>query len=149
MTGPDNSLPNTVAVATDAAGAAPALGKIRIRVTVGDTIAFGPGKASLLDAIAATGSISAAARTMDMSYRRAWMLVEQMNRCFAQPLVITATGGARGGGAQVTPLAQQVVLRYRAMQRQADAAIAADLDYLRGLLREPAAIAAADPGPHD
>lgn len=109
---------------------------IRIRVLVGDTIAFGPGKASLLDAIAATGSISAAARAMGMSYRRAWMLVEQMNRCFNVPLVVTATGGARGGGAQVTPLALEVVTRYRAMQRQADAAIAADLVWLQRFLHD-------------
>lgn len=111
--------------------AARAAAGIRIRVLVGDTIAFGPGKASLLDAIAATGSISAAARAIGMSYRRAWMLVEQMNRCFSLPLVVTATGGARGGGAQVTPLALEVVTRYRAMQRQADAAIAADMVWLQ------------------
>ena len=64
---------------------------IRIRVMAGDTIAFGPGKAALLQAIARSGSISGAAREMGMSYRRAWLLVEQMNRCFRTPLVLTAT----------------------------------------------------------
>nr|WP_198980524.1 LysR family transcriptional regulator [Herbaspirillum sp. ASV7] len=92
---------------------------LRVRVMQGDTIAFGPGKADLLQAIVQTGSISGAAREMQMSYRRAWLLVEEMNRCFASPLVATATGGARGGGAVVTELGQEVLTRYRRMQKKA------------------------------
>lgn len=108
---------------------------LRVRVMQGQTIAFGPGKADLLQAIAQTGSISAAAREMQMSYRRAWLLVEEMNRCFASALVATATGGARGGGAAVTELGQEVLARYRRMQKKAAASIAADLAHLQGLMR--------------
>ncbi|WP_288410211.1 LysR family transcriptional regulator [uncultured Herbaspirillum sp.] len=110
---------------------------LRVRVMQGDTIAFGPGKADLLQAIAQTGSISGAAREMGMSYRRAWLLVEEMNRCFASPLVATATGGARGGGAAVTELGREVLARYRRMQKKAATAIAADLRHLHSLMHEP------------
>lgn len=112
---------------------------LRVRVMQGDTIAFGPGKADLLQAIAQTGSISGAAREMAMSYRRAWLLVEEMNRCFASPLVATATGGARGGGAAVTELGQEVLARYRRMQKKAATAIAADLRHLHSLMQQPEA----------
>lgn len=108
---------------------------LRVRVMQGQTIAFGPGKADLLQAIAQTGSISGAAREMDMSYRRAWLLVEEMNRCFASPLVATATGGARGGGAAVTELGQEVLARYRRMQKKAAASIAGELRQLQALMR--------------
>ncbi|HZG21616.1 MAG TPA: LysR family transcriptional regulator [Herbaspirillum sp.] len=108
---------------------------LRVRVMLGQTIAFGPGKADLLQAIAQTGSISGAAREMDMSYRRAWLLVEEMNRCFASPLVATATGGARGGGAAVTELGQEVLARYRRMQKKAAASIAGELRQLQALMR--------------
>lgn len=108
---------------------------LRVRVMLGQTIAFGPGKADLLQAIAQTGSISGAAREMDMSYRRAWLLVEEMNRCFASPLVATATGGARGGGAAVTELGDEVLARYRRMQKKAAASIAGELRQLQALMR--------------
>ncbi|WP_343654266.1 LysR family transcriptional regulator [Herbaspirillum sp.] len=108
---------------------------LRVRVMLGQTIAFGPGKADLLQAIAQTGSISGAAREMDMSYRRAWLLVEEMNRCFASPLVATATGGARGGGAAVTELGEEVLARYRRMQKKAAASIAGELRQLQALMR--------------
>jgi molybdate transport system regulatory protein len=78
-------------------------------------VAIGPGKADLLDAIAQTGSISAAARQMRMSYRRAWILVDTMNTCFKQPLVDTSKGGAEGGGARLTPMGRKVLTRYRAL----------------------------------
>jgi molybdate transport system regulatory protein len=70
----------------------------RVRVARGIDIAVGPGKMELLEAIRDAGSISGGARRMGMSYRRAWMLVETMNSCFAQPLVATSTGGRAGGG---------------------------------------------------
>ncbi len=89
--------------------------RIRIRVLADSTVAIGPGKADLLDAIAQTGSISAAARQMRMSYRRAWILVDTMNTCFKKPLVDTAKGGAEGGGAKLTPLGKNVLARYRAL----------------------------------
>lgn len=73
---------------------APAL-KIRLQILCGDEIAMGPGKADLLDAIAITGSISGAARNIGMSYRRAWLLVDTMNRCWADPVVETLAGGSK------------------------------------------------------
>jgi molybdate transport system regulatory protein len=87
----------------------------------GEDIALGPGKVQLLQAIADTGSISAAARTMHMSYRRAWMLVETMNRCFRTPLVSTATGGRSGGGAGLTAAGEKALHAYDAMQKEVDA----------------------------
>ncbi|HEY4318299.1 MAG TPA: LysR family transcriptional regulator [Herbaspirillum sp.] len=109
---------------------------IRIRISNDDTIAFGPGKASLLQAIERTGSISGGAREMGMSYRRAWLLVEQMNRCFKQPLVQTATGGIKGGGAQITEMALDVLAHYKAMQEKAAASTHEELSYLQGLMRD-------------
>jgi len=107
---------------------------VRLRVMQGETIAFGPGKAALLLAIERTGSISGAAREMEMSYRRAWLLVEEMNRCFTKPLVETATGGAKGGGASITEVAREVISCYQRMQKKADAAVEKDMQYLRSLI---------------
>lgn len=98
-------------------------GAPRLRVLLGEAIAIGPGKAQLLEQIEATGSISAAARAMGMSYRRAWLLVDTMNQCFHEPLVETAAGGKGGGGARVSPLGHEVLARYRAMERRAAAAV--------------------------
>lgn len=103
----------------------------------GDAIAFGPGKAVLLQAIDQDGSISAAARALGMSYRRAWLLVEEMNHCFRQPLVATATGGSKGGGAHVTELGHAILKRYLAMERRAQAAVAADMAYFESLMTAP------------
>jgi molybdate transport system regulatory protein len=89
--------------------------------------AMGPGKAELIERIAQTGSISAAARAMRMSYRRAWQLVEALNKDYRQPVVSTAIGGTRGGGARVTPFGLRLVAAYRAMEEKASAAIASDL----------------------
>lgn len=90
--------------------------KVRLRLMLDDEIAFGPGKADLLDAIHATGSIAAAGKQLGMSYRRAWLLVDSMNRCFLRPLVETSTGGSRGGGARVTDQGLDVLKRYRQLQ---------------------------------
>lgn len=98
---------------------APSPLKIKIQIYCGDEIAMGPGKADLLDAIAREGSISAAGRAMGMSYRRTWMLVDTMNRCWDFPLVETAAGGSHGGGARVTELGQSILLHYRALQQAA------------------------------
>ena len=101
--------------------------------------AMGPGKAQLVTAIDATGSISAAARAMGMSYRRAWQLVEALNQSFSQPVVLTATGGKRGGGASVTPFGRELIRCFRAMEDKASAAIAKDLQHFsRRLKRHPA-----------
>lgn len=106
----------------------------RIRILLGSTIALGPGKADLLEAIQNTGSIAAAARTMSMSYRRAWLLVDTMNGSFCSPLVVKSTGGNKGGGAQLTPLGQDILHRYRSMERKAHLAIANDIKAMQPLL---------------
>jgi molybdate transport system regulatory protein len=93
--------------------------KISVRVMCGDEIAMGPGKADLLEAIDATGSISAAGRKMDMSYRRAWLLVDAMNRCWAQPLVETMPNGAARSGARLSEAGRKVLDAYRAVQKGA------------------------------
>jgi molybdate transport system regulatory protein len=92
---------------------------VRIGIPLGDCYAMGPGKADLLDAIQATGSISAAGRKLGMSYRRAWLLVDEMNRCFRTPVVEAHLGGTGGGGAIVTALGREALLRYRELQDQA------------------------------
>ena len=99
---------------------------------------MGPGKARLITLIDATGSISGAAREMGMSYRRAWQLVEAINKSFDRPVVITATGGRRGGGAAVTAFGREVVTLYHQMENKASAAIARDLKQYSRRLRKPA-----------
>jgi molybdate transport system regulatory protein len=108
----------------------------RLRILLGEAIAVGPGKADLLAAIAAEGSISAAARTMGMSYRRAWLLVNELNRVFVGPVVASETGGRRGGGAVLTSLGQEILRRYRAMERRAAMSVAEDVRAFGLLLRE-------------
>jgi molybdate transport system regulatory protein len=108
----------------------------RLRVVFGPERALGPGKADLLNCIAETGSIAAAGRAMTMSYRRAWLLVEEMNGMFHEPLVETTKGGSGGGGGAVlTALGREVLTRYRNMERSTASAIAKDLASLRRLLR--------------
>jgi molybdate transport system regulatory protein len=90
--------------------------KASLRIEFGPEQRIGPGKVRLLELVAETGSISAAAREMDMSYRRAWLLVDEMNRMFKEPVIAAVTGGARGGGAQLTELGQNVIATYRAIE---------------------------------
>lgn len=89
----------------------------RLRLKTGDIIALGPGKAQLLELIQQHHSISAAARAMKMSYRRAWLLVNTMNSCFRQPLVLTATGGSQGGGAELSAEGLKVLTLYREYEK--------------------------------
>lgn len=91
--------------------------RLRLRVYLAEDVMLGPGKADLLEGIAETGSIAAAGRRMGMSYKRAWMLVETLNGFFRSPLVQAATGGAKGGGAALTPLGQDVLARFRRMEQ--------------------------------
>lgn len=113
--------------------------EVKIRLHNGSDIAMGPGKADLLAAIAQHGSISAAARALGMSYRRAWLLVETMNRSFREPLVSTLAGGKQGGGTRLTALGEQVLQRYRALCAKAQAAVQDDAALLAELLAEPPA----------
>lgn len=108
----------------------------RIRILFGSVVALGPGKVDLLEAIAETGSISAAARAMKMSYRRAWTLVDAMNKCFCSDLVSTATGGQGGGGAAVTDLGMEVLARYRAIEAKAARSVKAEIAKFADLLVE-------------
>ena len=92
--------------------------KLKAQLYVGDEIAMGPGKADLLEAIDRAGSISAAGRALGMSYRRTWLLVDTMNRCWQQPLVATVLGGAKGGGATVTPFGRDILNQYRDLEQR-------------------------------
>jgi molybdate transport system regulatory protein len=100
---------------------------LTLRVLGKRSPAMGPGKAALIEHIGTTGSISAAAREMGMSYRRAWQLVEALNKDYRERVVTTAAGGARGGGARITPFGKRLVAEFRAMEDKASAAIAGDL----------------------
>jgi molybdate transport system regulatory protein len=111
---------------------------LTLRVLGADVPAMGPGKAQLISLIDSTGSISAAAREMGMSYRRAWQLVEAINKSFTEPVVITAVGGAQGGGAVITAFGREIVEQYRSMEDKASSAIQADLKRFSQRLRKPA-----------
>jgi len=108
---------------------------LKIHLPHGNESAIGSGKADLLEAIQRAGSISAAARDMGMSYRRAWDLVDTMNRSFVQPLVETATGGSHGGGARVSDFGVEVLSRYRDLETKANASVCAEIEGLASLLR--------------
>ncbi len=103
---------------------------LKLQIACGDALALGPGKADLLVAIKAHGSISAGGRALGMSYRRAWMLVDEMNRCFEPPVVETLRGGGLERGARVTETGEAVLEAYREMEREA-AAIADRPAYAR------------------
>ncbi|MDP9802408.1 winged helix-turn-helix domain-containing protein [Acinetobacter calcoaceticus] len=109
--------------------------KLQIRILLEQNIAFGPGKADLLEAIERTGSISQAAKSMNMSYRRAWQLVDTMNQCFETALVETQTGGTHGGGAAVTALGQKVLQHYRQMEINARQTLENDYQIMSSFLK--------------
>lgn len=108
----------------------------RLRILLGASIAIGPGKAALLEAIGETGSIAAAGRRMGMSYRRVWLLTKTMNACFREPLIAATKGGIGGGGARLTPTGREVLALYRAMEDHAAAAVTSDMETLRALMVE-------------
>jgi molybdate transport system regulatory protein len=103
---------------------------LKIRITSGTAIAMGPGKADLLEAIDSCGSISSAARKMRMSYRRAWELVDVMNKCFNQPVVISSPGGHHGGGAQLTEFGRFILKSYRDLVVKAHLAAELELNQI-------------------
>lgn len=109
----------------------------KIRITSGDSVALGPGKAELLNLIDERGSISAAAKQMKMSYRRAWQLVDVMNQCFDQPLVLSSVGGIRGGGAQLTDLGRQVLENYHKVLFISQNACNKELEFISAHLKAP------------
>lgn len=107
---------------------------LRFRLVLEPDIAIGPGKADLLEGVRDTGSIAAAARRLGMSYKRAWLLVESMNRCFREPLVVASKGGNARGGARLTPTGEEVLARYRRIEVLMAAAVEAEAAELRRLL---------------
>ena len=117
---------------------------LRFRIVLKPGVAIGPGKADLLQAIDETASLTAAAKRSRMSYKRSWLLVQEMNAAFATPLVETEKGGTGGGGGtQLTPLGRRVLKRYREMESDAGKAIAAGIADLRRYLKPDSA----DPAP--
>jgi len=90
--------------------------KLKAQILCGEELAMGPGKADLLEAIVQEGSISAAGRKLGMSYRRAWLLVDAMNRCWTQPLVEATPGGGEGRGTRLTPLGLEILAAYRLLE---------------------------------
>lgn len=111
--------------------------RFRVRVTVGDLIPIGPGKIDLLEAVRVQGSISAAARHLGMSYRRAWLLLDEMNQTLKSPVISTAQGGAARGGAVLTPTGEAVVDRYRSIEAIASSAAAKEMASLLRLVAKP------------
>jgi molybdate transport system regulatory protein len=109
--------------------------RLRLRIRFGGADMIGWGKADLLDRIAATGSIAAAARDLGMSYKRAWSLIETLNAMFDTPLVVSARGGPGTGGAALTERGRAVLAEYRAIEGAAQAAAAPHLDRLQSWLR--------------
>lgn len=106
-----------------------------VRIDLGPHGRLGPGKILLLQNIARLGSISAAARDMNMSYRQAWDLVDQLNRAFVEPVVASQTGGKSGGGALVTPFGHALMAHYRAIVKAAEQAAASDIAALTAKLQ--------------
>jgi molybdate transport system regulatory protein len=109
--------------------------QLSIRIDFDDEGRLGPGKVALLERIAREGSISAAGRSMSMSYKRAWELVSEINESFNEPLVEAQTGGKSGGGAVLTPRGRELVRHYRAIERKALSATAAHLKALQAISR--------------
>lgn len=110
--------------------------RLRLRIVFGDDAMLGPGKAELLERIRNTGSISAAGREMAMSYKRAWMLVEEMNTVFREPLVESSRGGSGGGGARVTEAGLAVLRLYRSIGDRAAETSAAEIATLKSMLND-------------
>jgi len=113
------------------------MAKLILRIDFDAERAIGPGKIRLLELIDACGSISAAGRQMGMSYRRAWLLVDNLNHCFREPLVAAQVGGVKGGGASLTHFGRAVVEHYRAIEKAAETAGAAHVGALAASLAEP------------
>lgn len=109
--------------------------RLSLRLDFGDAVRLGPGKVRLLELIGELGSISAAGRAMDMSYRRAWLLVDSLNQAFAEPVVATRPGGKADKRAELTPFGREVIRRFRAMEAAARQVIARDLRALENAIK--------------
>lgn len=109
--------------------------QLKIRIANGKTTAIGPGKAELLALIDKHGSISAAAKQMRMSYRRAWELVDVMNKCFTEPVVHSSAGGAHGGGAQLTEFGITILKAYNDLVEKSQLAVQQELAQISAALK--------------
>ena len=104
--------------------------RLTLRIDLGEDRAVGPGKIRLLEAIRDTGSISKAGIALGMSYRRAWLLVDDMNKCFSERVIAAQVGGSHGGGAALTSFGNRLIDQYRAIETEAHSATAARLRQL-------------------
>jgi molybdate transport system regulatory protein len=111
------------------------MARLKLSIVLASGARFGPGKAALLESIRETGSISAAARAMDMSYKRAWLLLDSINQAFEEPAVTAATGGHQGGGARLTDFGRDLLARYRRMEAHVRAEFVDDLAALEAVAR--------------
>ncbi|MFC0572478.1 winged helix-turn-helix domain-containing protein [Paraburkholderia solisilvae] len=109
--------------------------RFRMRIQHAGAIALGPGKVALLEAVREHGSISAAARSLNMSYRRAWLLMDELNRSLKSPATIAEHGGQSGGGCALTPVGEEIIRLYRDIETQAYEACAADISALTRMIK--------------
>lgn len=109
---------------------------LKLRLTLGAAVGLGPGKVDLLDAVDRCGSITAAAKDQGMSYRRAWLLIDEMNKAFRDPVVTTSSGGLKGGGTALSPAGRQIITVYRQAVVKTEQAIAEELAFINGLLAD-------------
>jgi molybdate transport system regulatory protein len=109
--------------------------RLTLRIDLGEDRAVGPGKIRLLEAIRDTGSISKAGIALGMSYRRAWLLVDDMNKCFSEPVIAAQAGGSHGGGAALTSFGNRLIAQYRAIENAAHSATASRLRELEAACR--------------
>ena len=114
------------------------MARLKLSIVLDSGARIGPGKARLLESVRDTGSISAAAREMGMSYKRAWLLLDSLNAAFEPTVVTTSQGGAGGGGARLTDFGRELLERYRRMEGQAQAAFDEDLARLQQVARPDA-----------
>lgn len=111
------------------------MARLSVKIDMGNRAKLGPGKVQLLELIDRHGSIRSAANAMDMSYRRAWLLLKETEALMGAPVIVAETGGSKGGGATLTPLGRAVTEKYRAIEKRASASVAAELRALIGLAR--------------
>jgi molybdate transport system regulatory protein len=116
------------------------MARLKLTIVLASGGRIGPGKVALLESVRATGSISAAARAMGMDYKRAWLLIDSLNRAFDTPAVERVTGGPKGGGATLTAFGEELLARYTGLRMTAEEWAAADLAALEDR-------ASSDPGP--
>ncbi|RFU44832.1 LysR family transcriptional regulator [Paraburkholderia sp. DHOC27] len=106
-----------------------------MRIRTGETVALGPGKVDLLEAVREQGSISAAARSLGMSYRRAWLLIDELNKSLKSPATVSEQGGQSGGGCVLTPVGETIVRLYREVEAQAQKSCAKQISELTRMIR--------------